>query len=302
MGIQDAHAAAFACLLQRFAPGAQLTRAWPLVGGVSAEVTALDYVTSGGDRQKAVARRHGPVDLARDPHIAAHESRLLQTVCASGLPAPAPLFVDDACDLFPSPVLVVAYVEGEIVLDPPDLGGYLHQLANFLAQLHAVDITSAALDFLPRLGWQVGPPPALVDESLSEDMIRRVLANSAPQARGRTVLLHGDFWPGNVLWRGDQLAAVVDWEDAALGDPLADVGNARLEILWALGEAAMTQFTARYQALTGADYAPLPYWDLRAALRPAGKLGGWGLPPEQEDHIRALHKGFVQQAMAQIEG
>jgi aminoglycoside phosphotransferase (APT) family kinase protein len=40
------------------------------------------------------------------------------------------------------------------------------------------------------------------------------------------VLLHGDFWPGNALWRDGALVAILDWEDAAIGDPLADVANA----------------------------------------------------------------------------
>ena len=64
------------------------------------------------------------------------------------------------------------------------------------------------------------------------------------------MLLHGDFWPGNILWRYGQLVAVIDWEDAALGDPLADVANSRLEILWAFGIDAMQSFTHYYQSLT----------------------------------------------------
>jgi aminoglycoside phosphotransferase (APT) family kinase protein len=35
-------------------------------------------------------------------------------------------------------------------------------------------------------------------------------------------LLHGDYWPDNTLWRDGRLVCVIDWEDAALGDPLAD--------------------------------------------------------------------------------
>lgn len=45
------------------------------------------------------------------------------------------------------------------------------------------------------------------------------------------------------MWRDGQLAAVIDWEDAQLGDPLADVANARLEILWAFGIEAMLRFS-----------------------------------------------------------
>ncbi len=34
-----------------------------------------------------------------------------------------------------------------------------------------------------------------------------------------------------MLWKDGQLVAVIDWEDAPLGDPLADVANSRLESL-----------------------------------------------------------------------
>jgi aminoglycoside phosphotransferase (APT) family kinase protein len=37
---------------------------------------------------------------------------------------------------------------------------------------------------------------------------------------------------------------VLDWEDAAIGDPLADVANVRLELLWARGIEAMEPFTS----------------------------------------------------------
>ena len=60
--------------------------------------------------------------------------------------------------------------------------------------------------------------------------------------QNRSVLLHGDFWPGNILWRDGQIVGVIDWEDAAFGDPLADIANTRLELLWAFGVEAMRQF------------------------------------------------------------
>jgi aminoglycoside phosphotransferase (APT) family kinase protein len=42
---------------------------------------------------------------------------------------------------------------------------------------------------------------------------------------------------------------VIDWEDAAIGCPLADLANARLELLWAAGGEAMEEFTRRYTAM-----------------------------------------------------
>ena len=116
----------------------------------------------------------------------------------------------------------------------------------------------------------------------------------------KPVLLHGDFWPGNVLWRDGRLAAVIDWEDATLGDPLADLAISRLEILWAFGIDAMFRFTHHYQSITPFDFANLAYWDLCAALRPASKIAEWGLDDMTEKAMREGHRLFVAQAFEML--
>lgn len=40
-------------------------------------------------------------------------------------------------------------------------------------------------------------------------------------------LVHLDDWRGNVLWDRGQTTAVVDWEEAACGDPVVDVAYCR---------------------------------------------------------------------------
>jgi aminoglycoside phosphotransferase (APT) family kinase protein len=116
-----------------------------------------------------------------------------------------------------------------------------------LAEIHQVAI--ADLAFLP-------------ERTLTDVPLRR---------RNPPVLLHGHLWPGNVLWQDGRLVAVLDWEDAAIGDPLADVANARLELLWARGAEAKDEFTRWYRSLVpGVDVTDLPHWDRWAGLRLAG--------------------------------
>ncbi len=279
----------------------RLLRHWPLTGGVSASVTALEVEGGDGRRQKWVVRRHGAADLSRNAQIAALEFRLLQLVHGAGLAVPEPIYLDRSCMLFPAPVLVTAYVEGEAAFTPGDLGSYLRQLAAFLARLHAITPATADLSFLPPGHRESGHRPADLDASMSEGEIRHALQTCAPLCRHNDpVLLHGDFWPGNVLWRNEKLAAVIDWEDAALDDPLADVANARLELLWAFDAPAMERFTEEYRSLTSTDFTHLPYWDLCSALRPVGKLETWGLEPSVEATMRIKHQHFVEQALSML--
>ena len=134
------------------------------------------------------------------------------------------------------------------------------------------------VDFIPQLAMQVWP--------LSQ--------------QNRSVLLHGDFWPGNILWRDGQIVGVIDWEDAALGDPLADVANSRLELLWAFGIEAMQRFTHHYQSLAGIDFANLPYWELYAALRRISQIAEWGLDEITEKTMRERLRWFIAQAFMNL--
>src|SRR5690242_16138717 len=104
--------ARFAQVVQKIDPGGVLLRAWPLYGGVSAQVTALEMRQAAGSTRKLVVRQHGPVDLTHNPQIATAEFKLLQIVGTAGVPAPAPYFCDESGAIFPTPYLVMEYVEG----------------------------------------------------------------------------------------------------------------------------------------------------------------------------------------------
>ena len=109
---------------------------------------------------------------------------------------------------------------------------------------------------------------------LDVEHIRAALENvSSFSQQNKSVLLLGDYWPGNILWQDDTIAAVIDWEDAQIGDPLIDFAISRLDILWIFGLDAFQNFTRHYQTLMAINYANLSYWDLCAALRLARLIG-----------------------------
>jgi aminoglycoside phosphotransferase (APT) family kinase protein len=295
----------FEQLVQKIDPHSKLLRAWALKGGVSAQVTALEIERSDGQTQKMIVRQHGAVDLQQNPQIAADEFKLLQITQSAGLATPVPYYVDQSGDIFPTPYVVIEYVEGKTEFALDYMSDFIPQFATHLARIHAVDCSSLDLSFLPKQEQKyirkVSKRPPKLDESIDEGRIRDVLESAGRLSQhNASVLLHGDFWPGNLLWKDGRLIAVIDWEDAALGDPLADLANSRLEILWAFGIDAMHSFTQHYQSITAIDFTNLPIWDLFAALRPAFKIAEWAGDDIAEQRMRERHKVFVAQAVEKL--
>ena len=267
-------------LARRVEPRSTLLRSWPLAGGVSAQVFALETELADGRTEKLVVRCHGATDLRRNPQLAADEFRLLQLLQSAGLPVPAPRYLDADAEILSTPCLVVDYVEGEAGPTAVDRASFVDQFAAALTRIHRIEASASDLSFLPE----------------------RTLSGR-PARSNSPVLLHGDFWPGNTLWNDGRLVAVIDWEDAAFGDPLADVANARLELLWALGAEAMCDLTQRYaSAMPEVDMTDLPNWDLWADARLAGRVTSWNLDKETEERMLAGHEEFVAQALQQLRG
>lgn len=283
-------------LLHARYPDHQVLRAWPLQGGVSAAVTAVELRAPNGEIRTVVVRQYGEVDHRRNPDIARDEFRLLRRLRSAGLEVPEPLAFGHSEGAGPTPILITEFILGTSEIAPADVAQAAVDLAAFLVRLHRGGWPSADVAFLPRKG-ALSARPARPDDTLSETVIRDVLERRWPPAPGAEGLVHGDVWPGNLLWHQRTLAAVIDWEDAGIGDPLLDVSNARLELLFFFGKDAMNALTDAYLTRSERDLGALPLWDLYAALRPAGRLHTWGLAPEVEREIRGRHRWFVEQAL-----
>jgi aminoglycoside phosphotransferase (APT) family kinase protein len=305
-----AAAAAFGEVLTHVDPGLRLASSRDLPGGVSAQVTALEAISSAGLVANLVIRQYGARDCQLDPQIAAHEYHLLSLLRGAGLRVPRPLLADESGAILPGPYLVIEYVDGDAMIDPAQAGlpraAVISQLARELASIHDAALPLGDLSYLADMadyaGGKIRDRPVVPDESLSEPSVRGALEPIwPPPVVNKPVLLHGDYWPGNTLWRDGALVAVIDWEDAAIGDPVADLGNARMEICIGYGAAAATEFARQYQALRpSVDLSTLPHWDLYAALRHAGRMGTWGLPATELARLQAGHRKFVAMISAEL--
>ncbi|TYR81880.1 phosphotransferase [Priestia megaterium] len=295
----------FEQLIKKVDSKSRLLRVWELKGGVSAQVTGLEILLGNGQKQKLVVRQYGNADIQENSNVAFDEFALLEILKSADIPVPAPYCFDQSSEIFSS-YIVIEFIDGCTECCSSKLTNVTFQLAAVLAKAHRLDCSKLNVSFLAkqeeRVAKKLSNRPVVLDESLDEGVIRTALTAVWPLSeRNKKTIVHGDFWPGNVLWKGEEIAAVIDWEDAALGEPLADLSNARLEILWAFGQEAMNDFTDQYQSLMPEiDYSHLPYWDLVAALRPASQLSLWGLEKAQKQMMRDRHKYFVTEALGKL--
>ena len=298
--------ARFERLAATIRPGASLTRMWRLEGGVSAQVTALEIAYPNGETERLVVRRHGENDRNTNRDIATDEFRLLNLLEREGLAVPKPIFVDQSGDILATPCIVVGYIDGSTETASIATSDLTGQMAAYLADLHRIGPASHDLSFLPALTDRLKRirmhAPDSGTMSPIEARIHQELASPRPHSHtnGRHALLHGDFWPGNILWRDHQIAAVIDWEDAAVGDPVFDLASARLELFWMFGEDAMAAFTTEYASRSTVDLEHLPFWEICAALDPMHHLSEWGYDPVTEAAMRHKLDVFVERALDEL--
>lgn len=264
--------------VETWVPGGRLRRWEALGGGLSAQTSRVQVETAGGELETRVVRRAGR-GLPRSVQV---EYECLRLAWARGLAVPQPYGADLSGRVFPEAYGVTAYVEGRVELNPADRRAYARQMGEYLARIHDLGEEAAAQGFLERAptGFEATFGAGRHDPFWQEERLRAVLRPLWPlPAANPAALLHGDYWPGNLLWRDGRLAAVVDWEDAFLGDPLLDAGISRLDLAWILGWEAAEAFWDAYRTARPVDEEWLPYWDLAAALRLArlagDDLAGW---------------------------
>lgn len=251
-------------------PGARLERVALLAGGTSARLLRVWYQGRAGDRSSLVVRIPHPDDAIRGGMSVARECAALAAAGRAGVPVPAVLAADRQGQVVGRPAVALEYVAGRSGAECDGGAGLAGMAADCLARIHRAQ------------------PPSF-----------DAVAPGTPPEPSH-VLLHGDFWPGNLIIRDGRIAAVLDWEDSAYGHRFADLANARLEIAWFWGDAATAAFTAEYARITGCTLRNLAAWDLAAAARKRPQIESWGLAEARAAEMRAALDAFAARAANEV--
>jgi aminoglycoside phosphotransferase (APT) family kinase protein len=264
------------------------------------------YVTRGAEQW--VLRRPPRGPLLPTAHDVLREFRVLVALADTSVPVPRPLLACDDLSIIGAPFYLMECVPGVVVRsalppgfeDPASRADLGLTLIDRLADLHAVDWQAVGLgDFGRPSGYlerQLRRWSGQLDASRTRplpdlDAVGTWLRANLPES-GPATIVHGDYRLDNVIIAPHppaRILAIVDWEMATIGDPLADLGY--LLSFWrepgeseaALGEAewriselpgfpTRAQLVARYATHTGrrmdhvAFYVALAIWKLAILL------------------------------------
>lgn len=305
--------AAIEAIVDRVEPLSTVVATAGLPGGLSSWMTTIEVERPDGDHHRLVVRRGRRPDADRHTLPFGTEFALLRHLHAHGIPVPRPRMFDDSCTILPQAFVVLDFVHGATCFATEDPTRMAVRMADVMAAIHDLDATDACQPTLPlhlehMQGWVITDLSRRApDPSLREDLVRRHLDRHWPPPPAEDCLLHADFFPGNIVWNEGAVAAVIDWESAAIGDPMADIATTRLDLRWVHGAEAAEAFTRHYLTTTGRSAATLPVWELVVSLRPAGATSLWatdmaahGRPDITADRMRSEQHAYVDSALARL--
>jgi aminoglycoside phosphotransferase (APT) family kinase protein len=190
-----------------------------------------------------VLRRPPRGPLPPSAHDVLREARLLRALAPTPVRVPNVLAVCEDDAVIGAPFYVMEEVKGEVITDkipepldnPEQRDRIADELIDSLVELHAVDWTTVGLEgfgkptgYLERqvrrfLGlWEINKTREIGEV----EIVGKWLSDNMPQSPPATIV-HGDYRLGNTMFAPSapaRLAAILDWEMATIGDPLADVG------------------------------------------------------------------------------
>ena len=310
-------------------------------GSLRAEVISggrsnLTYtIERGGDTW--VLRRPPLGHVLPTAHDMRREYRVLAALAPTDVPVPRVVAFCDDDDVIGAHFYVMEHVHGVILRDAAatatlsddEARACSEALVDVLTRLHAVDYEKVGLsDFGHPDGYvqrQVRRWGEQWEHSKTRDLpavdeLARRLRAALPES-GTPTIVHGDYRLDNTMLAPNDpgtIVAVLDWEMATLGDPLADVGLFLLywgqadERVIATGQAVGTQpgflsaeeVMERYAAKSGRNVDELDYYVALAAYKLAiiveginarfqmGKTVGEGF-----DAMGAMVEGIVDAAL-----
>lgn len=284
--------------LARQLPGADQLRVENIAQvtfGHSAEMMMfrLAWRADGTDaRQDVVLRARPPLPWLLEPYDLRRQFDILRALEPTPVRSPRALWIEETGEALGRPFYVMERLPGkvyesriprELRQDPERIRRMANRVMEQIAAIHLTDLHATGLD---RLGdgrdyldseldhwdsqvsrWRHEQLPAL-------ERMSAALRARRPEPTPRVTLVHGDTKGGNFAFIDDDVTGVFDWEMAAIGDPMADIGWA--EVTWQttlpfsmLSASDFDELLAHYEKLTGIGVHDRPWHRAMQAFKMA---------------------------------
>jgi aminoglycoside phosphotransferase (APT) family kinase protein len=216
-----------------------------LTGELTGEVISggrsnLTYLVR-GDAGAVVVRRPPLGLVLPSAHDMSREYRVTAALSGIGFPVARPLLLCTDEDVIGAPFYVMEHVDGVVLrgsalstVDAEAAAGCGTALVDTLLRLHAVDFAAIGLGDFGRPDGYLSRQVRRWHEQWERSKTRELPLLDSVAARLRDGLpdstrhgiVHGDYRLDNVMFDAGlrDIRAVMDWEMATIGDPLADVG------------------------------------------------------------------------------
>lgn len=271
----------FQNIVNSFAKSAKLISWQVMKGGSSTDVFLLK-IQQKNEILKYVLRTQGSKPAENSTKV---EFALLNSLYLQNIPVSRPIYLDTSCKIIDKPFMIMTYLDGDI--DSPDNKDLnsISKMVEALKVIHGIDVSA-----LPKLSLRIDPlsniETLLPSGAKWDDLKTFLLSLSSQRYKGKSVLLHGDFWSGNILWENNEIVGILDWEYAAFGDPLYDLAVTSLEMRYQYGERGMEQCKSFYSKSFELDNYRLSLWLIFIAASTHYHIKSWNLSEERKERIK----------------
>ena len=161
------------------------------------------------------------------------QARIMSSLHAVGIPTPAIPYMSSEPVVDGRPFVLMEAVEGLRIEEtskrekPEEIAA---SAVGVLKRLHTLPVEQSGIgdeEPMPLVAemmrWAMLMQRAPEDLTTRAGELGGLLAAGVPAERTPT-LVHGDYHYGNMLFRGPEVVAVLDWEIAQIGQPLMDLG------------------------------------------------------------------------------